>query len=170
MKNPLNVNGTKIIDAANVISVKPLDKDSLTGIETERPFTAQIRLIDRHAAFVENASVEDVVEALGQIGEKLTLLASGEALRADWINIIRPFVSGGDQQTPFRSAVQFRHPESGLTTEERFTARVADIPGGNAPVLADVIAELTKPKPPESRPKEPGRKTAPAAKPDELKS
>jgi len=166
MKNPLNVNG-KIIDAANVTAVKPLDEERLSGIETTRPFTAEIRLIDRQGAFVENASVQDVVDALGQIGEKLTLLVSGEAVRADWINSIRPFVSTGEQ-TRLRSVVQFRQPETGLITEEWFTARVEDIPGGNAPVLADVLAELTKHKPPQAKPRETTKKGAPAANLDDL--
>ena len=166
MKNSLNVNG-KIIDAANVTTVKPLGEDRLSGIDTTRKFTTEIRLIDRQGAFVENASVQDVVDALGQIGEKLTLLRSDEAVRADWINTIRPFVATG-QPTRFRSVVQFRHPETGATTEEWFTARVEDIPGGNAPVLADVIAELTKHKTPEPKPKEATKKAPPAAKLDDL--
>ena len=166
MKNSLNVNG-KIIDAANVTAVKPLDEDRLSGIETTRNFTAEIRLIDRHGAFVEDASVQDVVDALDQIGEKLTLLISGEAVRADWINSIRPFVSTGEQ-TRLRSVVQFRQPETGLITQEWFTARVEDIPGGNAPVLADVIAELTKHKTPEAAPKGAPKKALPAAKPADL--
>ena len=166
MKNPLNVNG-KIIDAANVTAVKPLDEDRLSGIETTRPFTAEIRLIDRQAAFVENASVQDVVDALGQIGEKLTLLISGEAVCANWINSIRPFVPTGEP-TRLRSVVQFRHPETGGTTEEWFTARVEDVPGGNAPVLANVIAEVTKHKTPDVGPKGAPKKAAPPAKPGDL--
>src|SRR5271166_3796029 len=105
MKNPLNVNG-KIIDAANVTTVKPLAEDRLSNIDTTRKFTAEIRLIDRHGVFVEDASVQDVVAALGQIGERLTLLRSDEAVRADWINIIRPYVATG-QPSRFRSVVQF---------------------------------------------------------------
>ena len=167
MKNPLNVNG-KIIDAANVTTVKPLGEDRLSNIDTTRNFTTEIRLIDGQGAFVENASVQDVVDALGQIGEKLTLLRSGEAVRADWINSIRPFVPTSEP-TPFRSVVQFRHPGTGLTREEWFTARVEDIPGGNAPQLANVIAELANHKTPEAAPKEAPRKAAPAAKPDDLK-
>ena len=166
MKNPLNVNG-KIIDAANVTTVKPLAEDRLSNIGTTRKFTAEIRLIDGQGAFVEEASVQGVVDALDQIGEKLTLLRSGEAVRADWINTIKPFVTTGEQ-TRFRSVVQFRRPDTGWTTQEWFTARVEDIPGGNAPVLAGVLAELTKHKTPEAKPKEPPRKAAPAAKPDDL--
>jgi hypothetical protein len=166
MKNPLNVNG-KIIDAANVTTVKPLAEDRLSNIDTTRNFTAEIRLIDRHGVFVEEASVQDVADALDQVGEKLTLLRSGEAVRADWINSIKPFVTT-DPQIRFRSVIQFRHPETGLTAEEWFTARVEDIPGGNAPRLADLLAELTKHKTPEAKPKEPPRKAQPAAKLDDL--
>ena len=163
MKNPLNVGG-KIIDAANVTTVKPLDADRLSGIDTTRKFTAEIRLIDGHGVFVENASVQNIVDALDQIGEKLTLLRSDEAVRADWINSIRPYVTTGEP-TRLRSVIQFRHPETGGTTEEWFTARVEDVPGGNAPVLANVIAELTKP---EAKPKEAPRKAAASAQLDDL--
>ena len=141
MKNPLNTNG-KIIDAANVTAIKPIGEDRLSGIDTHRKFTAEIRTIDRNGAFVESASVAEVASALEQVGEKLTMLPSGEAIRADWITAIKPFVGNG-QQTHFHSVVQFRQPDTGATLQEWFTAPVKDIPGGTAPVLSELLKRKT---------------------------
>jgi hypothetical protein len=159
MKNPLNVNG-KIIDAAGITAVKPIDDFRLATIDTTRPFTAEIRVAGNGGAFVENASVEDVVTGLKQHGEELVMLKSGEAIRAEWITSIKPFSTRTAAQNRFRSVVQFRQPETGLTAQEWFIAPVEDIPGGDAPRLN----ELAKPK----APKEPIKKAAPAGKLDTL--
>src|SRR5208337_4284926 len=90
MKNPLQID-TKIIDAADVHAIKPLTPEQLLTLNTDKNWTAEIRAIGSRGGYVENLSVSEIVEAFGKIGEKLALLPSGEAIRADWIAGIKPF-------------------------------------------------------------------------------
>ena len=137
MRNPLNI-GSKILDAANVHAIKPISEEQLATLNTDKVFTTEIRAIGSNGGYVEHLPVAKVVEAFAKIGEKLTLLPSGEAIRAEWISNIKPFQSRADQPNRFASVVEFRNPASGQAVQEWFAARPEQIPGGNAPSLLDL--------------------------------
>ncbi|MGO9174298.1 MAG: hypothetical protein ACLP7P_20360 [Rhodomicrobium sp.] len=137
MQKPINL-GHKIIDAADIHAVKPRDPEQNQGIATSKNFPAEIRALGTSGGLVENLSVPQVVEALDKMGEKLTLLPTGEAVRAEWIAQIKPFQSREGAPNKFASAVEFKHPVTGQRAEEWFAARPEQIPGGKAPKLADL--------------------------------
>jgi hypothetical protein len=140
MKNPLNIGG-KIIDAADVHAIKPLSEEQTHTLNSMKNFTAEIRTIGGRGGFVEESvapSIENVVEAFAKIGEKLTLLPSGEAIRDEWIRSIKPFQSRPDQPNKYGSVVEFKNPATGQSREEWFAAKPEQIPGGKAPLLADL--------------------------------
>lgn len=138
MEKPLNIGG-KIIDAANVHAVKTLSEDQLATLNTDKNYTAEIRAIGGRGGYVENLSVKEIVTAFAKIGETLTLLPSGEeALRADWIASIKPFQSRPGETARFASVVELKNPVTGRSVEEWFAARPEQLPGGNAPSLADL--------------------------------
>ncbi len=137
MRNPLNL-GNKIIDAGNVHAIKPLTEERTAGLNSAKDFTAEIRAIGSQGGYVEKLSVAEVVTAFAKIGEKLTLLPTGEAVRADWITNIKGFQSRPDAPNKFASVVELKNPASGQSVQEWFAARPDQIPGGNAPSLADL--------------------------------
>jgi hypothetical protein len=140
MKNPITI-GTKTIDAANVVAIKPMTQERLSGINTDKNFTAEIRALGSPGAFVEKHSVAEIVAAFKQHGEDLTLLPTGEAIRTGerWMLAITAFSErpGGK----FGSSVQMKNPHNGATGEERFAARPEQIPGGDAPTLDSLVAQ-----------------------------
>ncbi len=137
MKNPLNIGG-KIIDAADVHAIKPLSDDQIAALNTDKKFTSEVRAIGSRGGYVENLSVSEVAAAFAKIGEKLTLLPSGEAIRAEWIASIKPFQSRPGEAARFASVVELKNPATGRSVEEWLAARPEQLPGGNAPSLADL--------------------------------
>jgi hypothetical protein len=139
MKNPTDI-GDKIIDAAKVHCVKPLTPERTAGLTTEKHFKAEIRAIGGAGGFVEY-TVSDIVAAFEQFGEKLTMVDTGEAIRAEWIMAITAFSDRPGVVKKFGSVVQMRHPDTGEIAKEWLLARPEQIPGGNAPKLASFIGK-----------------------------
>ena len=129
MKNPLDV-GTKTIDAATIHCIRPLPPERTATLNTEKKFAYEIRTINGDGAFVEaGISLEKLVAGFAKIGEELTLLASGEAVRKDWIASVKDFASRPGQPAKYNSVVKFTHPENGRTAEEWLTAKRDQIVG-----------------------------------------
>jgi len=137
MKNPIDV-GAKTIDAAAVHCVRPLTAERLATLATDKNFALEIRTINGDGAFIEaGRPVASIVAGFAKIGEELTLLGSGEAIRKDWVASVKDFVSRPDQPAKYNSVVKFVHPETGRSTEEWFTAKRSDIVGAT-PRLDDL--------------------------------
>jgi hypothetical protein len=93
MKNPLDV-GTKTIDAATIHCIRPLSPERTATLNSDKDFAFEIRTINGDGAFVEaGISLENLVAGFAKIGEELTLLDSGEAVRKDWIASVKDFAS-----------------------------------------------------------------------------
>jgi hypothetical protein len=78
-----------------------------------------------------------VVQAFGSIGEQLTVLPSGEAVRSAWLQTVNDFASREGQPNKYASVATFKHPTSSATAEEWLAAKRGDVVG-NAPKLADL--------------------------------
>ena len=129
MKNPIDV-GSKTIDAATIHCVRPLAPERTATLNTDKTFAFEIRTINGDGAFIEAGTpLASLVAAFGKIGEELTLLETGEAIRKDWIASVKDFVSRPDQPAKYHSVVKFAHPETGRTAEEWLAARRDQIVG-----------------------------------------
>jgi hypothetical protein len=99
-------------------------------LNTDKNFAFEIRTINGDGAFVEaGTSLAGIVAAFAKIGEELTLLETGEAIRKDWVASIKEFTSRSDQPAKYHSVVKFAHPENGRTAEEWLTAKRDQIVG-----------------------------------------
>jgi hypothetical protein len=137
MQNPIDV-GTKTIDAATVHCVRPLSADRLVTLNMEKNFALEIRTINGGGAFIEaGMPIADIIAGFARIGEELTLLGSGEAIRKQWVASVKDFVSRPDQPAKYNSVVKFVHPGTGRSTEEWFAAKRTDIVG-TTPRLEDL--------------------------------
>ena len=129
MKNPLDV-GTKTIDAATIHCVRPLTPERLATLNTDKKFAFEIRTINGDGAFIEDGiPLPSLVAAFAKIGEDLTILNTGEAIRRDWVASVKDFVSRPDQPAKYSSVVKFVHPETGRSAEEWFAAKRGEIVG-----------------------------------------
>ena len=130
MQKPINIGGN-IIDPSDVHAVKPVTPEQSATLSAEN-VTAEIRAIGDKGGYVENLSVADVADVFGKIGEKLTVLPTGEAIRAEWIASIKPFQSRPGQPAKFASVVEFENPANGRRVEESLTATPAQVLAGRA--------------------------------------
>ncbi|MBJ7533249.1 hypothetical protein JDN40_03900 [Rhodomicrobium vannielii ATCC 17100] len=137
MQKPLDLGG-KIIDAANIHTVKPLSGERIAGLNSHKNFTAEIRAIGG-GGFVEKLSVSDIVEGLAKIGENLTLLPTGEAIRSAWVISVKEFASRPDApNNKYASVVELRNPTTGDKVQEWLTARPTQILGSKPLSLNDL--------------------------------
>lgn len=137
MKNPLDV-GTKTIDAATVHCIRPLSPERTATLNTDKKFDFEIRMINGEGAFVEaGIPLENLVGGFAKIGEELTVLNSGEAVRKAWIASVKDFASRPDQPAKYHSVVKFAHPENGRVAEEWLAAKRDQIVG-TTPKLDDL--------------------------------
>ena len=92
------------------------------------------------APFVEaGILLANLVAGFAKIGEELTLLDTGEAVRKEWIASVKDFVSRPGQPAKYHSVVKFAHPENGRTAEEWLTAKRDQIVG-TTPKLDDLAS------------------------------
>ena len=77
--------------------------------------------------------------SFAKIGEDLTLLPSGEAVRKAWVASVKDFVTRAGQPGKYHSVVKFAHPENGRTAEEWLVVRRDQIVG-TAPKLDDLAS------------------------------
>ena len=137
MQNPIDV-GSKTIDAAAVHCVRPLTPERLATLATDKNFALEIRTINGDGAFIEaGMPIASVVAGFARIGEELTLIPSGEAIRKAWVASVKDFVSRPGEPAKFNSVVKFVHPETGRNAEEWFAAKRSDIVGAT-PRLDDL--------------------------------
>ena len=67
-------------------------------------------------AFIEDGiPLPSLVAAFAKIGEDLTILNTGEAIRRDWVASVKDFVSRPDQPAKYSSVVKFVHPRPAAT-------------------------------------------------------
>ena len=137
MKNPLDI-GTKTIDVADVHCIKPLSAEQVAAIGTDKKWTVEIRAIGSSGGYIENLTVAQVAAAFAKVGEKLTVLSTGEAIRGEWVKGVKDFAGQPGQPNKYKSVVKLTHPETLVTAEEWFAASRNEIPGGKAPSLADL--------------------------------
>ena len=129
MKNPIDV-GSKTIDAATVHCIRPLPPERTATLNTDKNFAFEIRTMSGDGAFIEDGvALPNLVAGFAKIGEELTLLPSGEAIRTAWVASVKDFVSRPDQPAKYHSVVKFAHPETGRTAEEWFAAKRDQIVG-----------------------------------------
>lgn len=135
MKNPLDI-GSKTIDVADVHCIKPLTPEQVAALGTDKKWTAEVRAIGSSGGYIENLSVAQVAAAFAKIGEKLTVLSTGEAIRGEWVKGVKDFAGQPGQPNKFKSVVKLTNPGTQQTVEEWFAAPRTEIPGGKAPSLA----------------------------------
>jgi hypothetical protein len=139
MQKPINI-GNKTIDAANVHLIRELTPERLATLPNwDKDWTVEIRALGSEGGFVEKLPLADVVAAFSKIGETLTVLPSGEAVRTGWAKSVKDFSSREGQPNKFGSVVTFKHPETGATAEEWLVAKRHDIVP-NAPSLASLAS------------------------------
>ena len=128
MKKPIDV-GSKTIDAATVHCIRPLPPERTATLNTDKNFAFEIRTMSGDGAFIEDGiSLASLIAGFAKIGEDLTVLPSGEAIRKDWVASVKDFVSRPDQPAKYHSVVKFVDPER-RTAEEWFAAKREQIVG-----------------------------------------